>query len=223
MKFSSRALIAAITLAAAASAHAQAAQATQKLRGVIIDGSANSLTLTLTSDEDPVTVAMPAKVAIRMVSMASLSDIKPDSYVGTAAMRRPGGTLEALEVHIFAASLRGSGEGFRPWEGADGVVGTMTNGTVSTANGGSAGNMVNGTVDNASGSQGGGTTLVVTYKGGQQKVLVPPYAPVVYMAPGDRSQLKSGESVVVVASRDKQGKLTARSVIAGVDGVVPPM
>ena len=44
-----------------------------------------------------------------------------------------------------------------------------------------------------------------------------------YMAPGDRSQLKSGESVVVIATRDSEGKLTAQSVIAGVDGVVPPM
>ena len=82
-----------------------------------------------------VTVMLPAGVKILSVSRASLTDIKPDSFVGTAATPRPDGTLKALEVHIFAPSLRGSGEGFRPWQGAAGATGTMTNGTVGTTSG----------------------------------------------------------------------------------------
>ncbi|BFO11665.1 hypothetical protein GGER_41750 [Serratia rubidaea] len=45
------------------------------------------------------------------VSKGSTADIKPDSFIGTAAVPQADGSLKALEVHVFAASLRGSGEG----------------------------------------------------------------------------------------------------------------
>ena len=47
---------------------------------------------------------------------------------------QPDGSQKALEVHIFAESMRGTGEGHRPWDGAPNS--TMTNGTVGATVGG---------------------------------------------------------------------------------------
>ena len=189
------------------------------MRGTITKIGSHVLTLKQADDGKPVTVMLPAGVKILSVSRASLTDIKPDSFVGTAATPRPDGTLKALEVHIFAPSLRGSGEGFRPWQGAAGATGTMTNGTVGTT----SGSMVNGTVGGASGGQGAGMTMLIKYQGGQQTVAVPPDVPVVYMAPGKRRLLRRGVAVLVSAARDDKGEWVARSVIAGKGGIAPPM
>ena len=66
---------------------------------------------------------------------SSLDDIKPGSYVGTAAMPQPDGTLRALEVHVMPESMRGAGEGHRPFDLQP--QSTMTNGTVGTVTGSS--------------------------------------------------------------------------------------
>src|ERR1051325_5048123 len=44
------------------------------------------------------------------VASAKLSDIKPGSFIGTAATPKTDGTLQALEIHIFPESMRGTGE-----------------------------------------------------------------------------------------------------------------
>jgi hypothetical protein len=214
-------------LIAAAPTHARAAAKpappAQQLRGTLVKIDSRALTLKPAGDGKPVTVALPAHAKILSVSRASLADIKPGSYIGTAATPRPDGTLKALEVHIFAPSLRGSGEGFRPWQGVGGATGTMTNGTVGGLNKSIVGDMVNGTVGGASDGQGVGATLLVKYRGGQQTVLVSPDVPVVYMEPGNRRLLKRGAAVVVFASRGEKGEYVARTVVAGKDGIVPPM
>ncbi len=134
-----------------------------------------------------------------------VSDIKPDSFIGTAAAPQPDGTLKALEVHVFDASLRGSGEGFRPWQGADGKTGTMTNGTV-------------GTLVNANGH-----TMTVKYQNGEKTVVVPDDVPVVTLSPGNRSQLVTGAHIVLFPAPGGTMPLVAGRIIAGVNGTVPPM
>ena len=47
---------------------------------------------------------------------ASLSDIKPGSFVGVTGMPQADGSQKALEVHIFPEAMRGTGEGHRPWD-----------------------------------------------------------------------------------------------------------
>ena len=44
----------------------------------------------------------------------ALADIKPGSYIGTAAMPQADGTQVALEVLVFPEAARGAGEGHRP-------------------------------------------------------------------------------------------------------------
>ena len=45
-----------------------------------------------------------------------MSDIKDNSFVGITAMAQPDGSIKAVEVHVFAEPLRGTGEGHYPWE-----------------------------------------------------------------------------------------------------------
>jgi hypothetical protein len=205
MSFAFRTLAVSIALAATVSAYAQPKPpARLVVRGTISQVTDNTLEVAQRNGQKT-TLALPANAVVRSVSNAKLSDIKPDSFIGTAAAPQPDGTLKALEVHVFAASLRGSGEGFRPWEGADGKAGTMTNGTV--------GNLVNSN----------GTTMTVKYKEGEKTVVVPPDVPIVYMEPGDRSLLKAGAPVLIFPTKDDKGSLVATTITAGKNGVVPPM
>lgn len=205
MSFAFRTLAVSVALAATVSAHAQPKPpARLAVRGTISQVTDNSLEVTQRNGQKT-TLVLPADAVVRSVSNAKLSDIKPDSFIGTAAAPQPDGTLKALEVHVFAASLRGSGEGFRPWEGADGKSGTMTNGTV--------GSLVSSN----------GTTMKVKYKDGEKTVVVPPDVPIVYMEPGDRSLLKAGAPVLIFPTKDAKGGLVAATIIGGKNGTVPPM
>ena len=105
---------------------AQAPQ-TVRLRGVIekVDGQ----TVLAKSDKGAeLKLNLADKMLVVEVVKASLADIKPGDFIGSGAMPQPDGSQKAIEVHIFAESMRGTGEGFRPWDGAPNS--TMTNGTV---------------------------------------------------------------------------------------------
>src|ERR1700683_2204677 len=56
--------------------------------------------------------------------------VEGNGLTGSAATTEPDGTLMADEVHIFPESMRGTGEGSRPYD--LGEHSSMTNGTVDT-------------------------------------------------------------------------------------------
>ncbi|HEY4296338.1 MAG TPA: DUF5666 domain-containing protein [Paraburkholderia sp.] len=201
-----RALVAPALVAAAFLATAPAVQA-QDAKPTGVRGTVTSLTGDLlkvhTRDGKDVDVKLPADTAIRGVTLADINEIKPDSYIGTAAIPQANGTLKALEVHVFPASMRGSGEGHRPWD--LGSNSSMTNGTV--------GSLV---VSN-------GRTITVKYKDGEKKILIPQDVPIVNLQPGDRSLLVPGAKVVLFAHKEADGSMTANFISAGVKGVTPPM
>jgi hypothetical protein len=142
------------------------------------------------------------KVVVVEVHKASLSDIKPNDFIGSGAMPQPDGTQKAIEVHIFPESMRGTGEGFRPWTHPGS---TMTNGTVGE------------TVTGVSGQ-----TITVSYKGGQQKIVVPPGTPIVRYQIGDMSALKPGAAFAVLAAvKQPDGSYNVARINVGVGGVVP--
>ncbi|BBP78514.1 DUF5666 domain-containing protein [Pseudomonas gingeri] len=184
---------------------AQAADAPAQrvaVRGEITAVEADALKVHTLANED-VTVALTKDTQVRGVTLAKLADIKPGSYIGTAAMPGPDGTLTAMEVHVFPPELAGTGDGHRPFDLAQGS--TMTNGRVGELK-----------VAN-------GRTLTLSYKGGEKKVVVPDDVPVVNLVPGDRSLLKPGVKVVLFAQQGADGKLTAAGISAGENGVKPPM
>ena len=129
-------------------------------------------------------------------------------------MQQSDGTLRAVEVHVFPDSMRGTGEGHRPWDLQPGS--TMTNATVAKVDetggeaqsGGTGSTMTNATVAKVDDS-GGARKLSLKYKGGEKTVVVPPGTPVVRIEPGDRSKLVPGAHVFAIASRQPDGTLVA--------------
>ncbi|MEB0224412.1 DUF5666 domain-containing protein [Pseudomonas sp. 10S4] len=172
------------------------------VRGEITGVNADTLKVHTKSGEN-VVITLTKDTKVRAVTLANIEDIKPGSYIGSAAIPQDDGTLKALEVHVFPPELAGSGDGHRPFDLAKGS--SMTNGSV--------GDLV---VSN-------GRTLTVNYKGGQQKILVPEDVPIVNLMPGDRTLLKVGVKIVTFVTQSADGTLTAQSISAGKDGVTPPM
>lgn len=193
-------------LAAAAAAWAQNAPPV-RIRGTIekVDGSV----LTIKTREGPdVTVKTPDNVRVMGFVKASLSDIKPNSYIGVTAEPQPDGSQRAVAIHIFTEAQRGVGEGHRPWDLRPGT--TMTNAAVETTVAG---------VD--------GQVITVKYKMGdktdEKKVIVPPNIPIVAYAPGDKSELKPGAAIIIfAATKQPDGTLQTPAVNVG-RGLTPPM
>ena len=173
-----------------------------RLRGAIDAVGPDFLDVT-TRSGSKVHMQLPGTARVVAVVSAKLSDIAPDSYIGTAAAPQPDGSLKALEVHIFPPSMRGAGEGSRPWDLGGGS--TMTNGTVGSLVGTS------------------GRTATVRYGDGEKKVVIPDDVPIVTFDPSDRTALKPGAKVVVNGQRAADGSLTVASVSVGKDGLAPPM
>lgn len=191
--------VAAGVLAGTTVAHAQSPA---RLRATIdaVNGSRMALT---TRSGDKVTVAVAPDLTVTELASVKLQDIKPGSFIGTAALPQPDGTERALEVHVFPESMRGTGEGFRPFDLQP--ESTMTNGTVGSVTGTS------------------GRTLTVRYKGGQQTIVVPPNTPVVTFEPGSRAMLVPGAHIILFGTRADDGAVTAKRISVGKDGMVPPM
>jgi hypothetical protein len=191
------------------------AQNTQvRFRGVI--SSFDGTTLVVQTPEGKTApVSVPADVRINANGKAKLSDIKPGDFVGSAADKGPDGKLHAEEVHIFPEAMRGTGEGHRPM--GPNPNRSMTNGTVAISDPESR-TMTNGTVSAASGK--GSITLTVHYKDGDQMIEVSPDTPIVTIIPGDRTLLKPGATVSVVAVQKDSG-LTATILTAEKNGVKP--
>jgi len=178
------------------------AQAPARLRAVIDTIDAQQMQLTTRAGEK-VTLKIAGDARVTMIEPISIDAIKPGSFIGTAAVAQPDGTLKALEIQVFPESMRGVGEGHQAWDLAPGS--TMTNGTVGDLK-----------VAN-------GRLLTLTYKGGEQKVFVPENAPIITYGPATLSDLKPGAHVIVTATRNPDETLTATRIGVGKDGLVPPM
>jgi hypothetical protein len=69
-----------------------------------------------------------------------------------------------------------------------------------------------------------GQTVRVKYKDGEKTIIVPPNVPIVTYVPGDRSDLKPGAKIFIVAAQKQpDGTLSAARVNVGRDGLTPPM
>ena len=98
-----------------------------RVRATIEKIDASSITVKDRSGEI-VTLMRAADMPVNEVYAIQLADIKPGSYVGTAAMPQPDGSQVALEVLVFPGAARGSNEGHYPWDLQP--QSTMTNATV---------------------------------------------------------------------------------------------
>ena len=196
--------VAAPLFAAAAIAAASAQQQTVRVRGTIeaVDGQTMNVT---TRDGTKLMIKIADNVAVAGLVTASMSDIKVGSYVGAAGMPQEDGSQRALEVLIFPEAMRGTAEGFLPWDLRPNS--TMTNATVAE---------VVAKVD--------GYTMRLKYKDGEKTIVVPPDAPIVAYVPGDKSELKPGAKIFIAgAAKQPDGSLVAARVGVGRDSLTPPM
>lgn len=186
-----------------ASIAAEAQTTAVRVRGTVtgFDGSALAVK---TREGRDVSIRLAEAFVVVGVTTTSMAEIKPGSFIGTAAMPDKAGRLVALEVLVFPESARGSNEGHYPWDLQPGS--TMTNATVA-----------------ASVEGNDGKELTLTYKGGQQRVVVPNGIPVVTFVPADRSSLVPGAHVVIATQMSADGSMSAARVLVGKDGIKPPM
>ena len=193
----------------------------ENVRGDIVAVSGDSMKLKTRAGQE-VTLALAPTLRVSEAQKTTLDSIGEGLFVGTTAVPQPDGTLRAIEVHVFPESMRGTGEGHRPWDLPP--ESTMTNATVSKIEpqaGGTSPTMTNATVAEVARSA-GGRKLQLKYPGGEKTVDVPANTPVVRLEPSDRSKLKAGEHVFAVVTRKPDGTLVAQRMIFG-EGVVPPM
>jgi len=195
-------LLAATLALLCAVASAQTPPPTQRLRGVVqsFDGT------TLVVNErggTVVSLVLADNFSVNEVMPIEPTAIAPGSFIGTAALPGPDGSLSALEVLVFPEAARGTGEGHGPWDLQPGS--TMTNATVA---------QVVATPQ--------GRSMTLKYKDGEKTVVVPDGVPIVTFKPGDRALLVSGAKVVVFL-QVRDGKPTALRALAGRNGFAPPM
>ncbi|MGE5471628.1 MAG: hypothetical protein ACM3X0_12585 [Bacteroidota bacterium] len=151
-----------------------------------------------------IAIRLPDNYSVMGVARASLADIESGKFIGTTTVGERDGALVALEVHIFPENLRGTGEGHYDWDLRPSSK--MTNANVAQVT-----------------KMGKDRVLTVHYKGGEKKVLVPESAVIVSFTPAERSELRPGAAVFVVAQRQPDGTLLGSRVNVGVGGQTPPM
>jgi len=212
-------IVAALLLSVSLATTSVCAQA-QRIQADVVAADANTLQLRSQAG-NTVDVMVDDSTRLTARSASTLDSIVPGAFIGTTAVPGVDGTLTAVEVHIFAESMRGSGEGHRPMAGAPGS--TMTNATVSGATRTVApkSTMTNATVASEAGSVRDGMNLKLTYAGGEQVVAVPPGTPVELIEPASKSALVPGAHVLVYAEPRSDGRLLAQRINVGKNGYVP--
>jgi len=192
--------------------------AAQPVRGTIETVDGNVLTLRSNAGAE-LKLTLTENALIVAVVKASMADIKEGTYLGSAAIPQPDGSQKALEVHIFPEQMRGAGEGHRPY--APVPNGTMTNGTM-TGGAITGAAMTNGSASGSTVAGVEGSTIVVKYKDGEKKIVVPPNAPILRYEIGSKGDLKPGARFTVGAATTKpDGTLEANRINVGREGVVP--
>jgi hypothetical protein len=191
-----------LVLAAMPAAAQPFAPQTMRVVGTIEQVDGDNVTVRAIEGGGTTTVHLARNTAVFDVARATLAEIKPGAFIGVGATPNADGSQRAIRVTIFAETQRGLGEGFRPWDRAP--HGTMTNATVAE------------TVKSVDGA-----TVIVKYKGGEKRVVIPPDARILAYAPGDRSEVKVGAEVAIPRARRKlDGTWEADRITVG-HGVIP--
>lgn len=186
--------------------------ASTRLQGTIVSETASSITVSTSHGNQ--TVAFGPKLRVLELSKSSLDKVQNNSFIGTTVVPQPDGTYKSTEVHIFAESLRGMGEGFTKMNSTGSRM--MANATVHVP----VNMMANSTVRTVS-SSAGGKTISMTFPTGKITIHIPQNVPVSYINTASRSLLQKGKSVLVICNGDP-GKLTARTVVVSEPGASLP-
>jgi hypothetical protein len=173
----------------------------RRIRGTVASLDGNVL-MVKARDGTSVNINLTENWAVTTYTKAQVSDIKVGTFIGVGGTPQPDGSQRAVSINIFPESARGLGEGFRPWDQAPN--GTMTNANVAQAVA---------SVD--------GLTLLLKYKDGEKKIIVPPATPIALFGPGEKAEVKPGVAVAITAVTKPDGSLETARVGVGRDGLVP--
>jgi hypothetical protein len=184
-------------------AFAQKPPTPSRIRGTIESINGDVLMVKSRSGEDE-KLQMNDATKVLGITKVSLADVKVGSFIGATTVPGPDGKPKAIEVHVFPESMRGTGEGSRPWD--LGTNSSMTNATVAE-----------------SVAANDGRTLTVKYKGGEKQVEISPDTPIVTYVPGNKSELKAGAKVIAFVKARPDGSFDTDRVSVGLDGLTPPM
>jgi hypothetical protein len=178
-------------------------QGPSRIRGTIESVDSNNLTVAA-RDGTMRKIGLASDVIVTSLVKTTLADVKPGSYIGVTGIPLAGGSQEAIAIHIFPESARGTAEGFRQYDLRP--KSTMTNATVAQE------------VD-----ANDGKSLSVKYKDGEKKVVVSPDTPIVNFVDGTKSELTAGAKIIAFVAKQSDGTLSSKHVLAGRDGIMPPM
>ena len=138
------------------------------------------------------------KAVVVAAKPLKLEELKPGDYVGTTTMARADGALVAVEVHTLPPT---AGQGHTPWDLQEGCDDDQRQTSEPWS------------------ESAGAHQLTLEYKGGSQKIVVPPSTPVVTNTPAERSALKPGEYVFTTAQVAADGTMTVQRIQVSRDGV----
>ena len=169
------------------------------IRGVVTGFDGKTITVN-SRDAGTVQVALPDTVNISGTKAFSMADIRPGMVLGVTTVRRADNETVAIDVRPIPPTAP---LGLSAFDLAPGA--TMTNATLE------------GQAVSASGAE-----LVLNYKSGSVKVIVPPGTPMSQSVPGaSRSDIKPGETIFIVARIGEGNQLTALRVQVSTNGVKP--
>lgn len=183
------------------------------VRGTLVSVDDKLLTV-MNDDEETFEVVLTEDTGVFAVTPAKWSDIQPGQFIGITSVQA-GDQRVALEAHIFAEDLRGTGEGHYPWDLTK-DANMMTNATVAE-------------ITEVSPAE---RQLRLTYKEGEgenaaqgeQVITVPDYVDVVFLAKSEDPGLIAPDRMVFVLVQDReQGPPAAIAIAVGIDGAIPPM
>ncbi len=174
------------------------AQQNINIRGTVSAFDGKTISVTARQGET-VEVALPDSVNVSGTKSITLADIQVGMALAVTTIKRADGETVAIDIRPIPATAP---LGLSPFDLQPGS--TMTNA------------MLEGQVQSAS-----GTELVLNYKAGTVKVLVPAGTPMSQSIPGNRSDIKPGETIFIVARPGADGKLSAARVQVSTNGVKP--
>lgn len=193
-------LLAAALLVVAAAPALRAEPMTARFRGTVLRAEADRLEIRRTGGST-LTLRMNPRTRVYAVNAASLSGIKPESYV--SVIGAPGAEpRRATAVTLYSPSERGFEAGSQPWDTAPGA--TLAAGWVADLRG-----------------RDGPLRLTLAYGGGQASFALPDTVPVTQISPGEKALLEPGAAVTVFARAAPDGSLDAGTIAVGRRGVVP--
>lgn len=182
---------------------AQQSPTPTKVRGEIERVDGDSIAVKSRSGQD-VKLQLQPDLRVAGILPSSLSEVKPGAFVGATTVPGPNGAHNAVEIHIFPESMRGTGEGSRAWD--LGPNSTMTNATV-----------------DQSVTSNDGNTVKVKYKGGEKVITVTPKTQIVTYGPAEKSDLKQGAKIIAFGKTLPDGSFQTSRIAVGQGGITPPM